>query len=166
MDILKIATDWAKAEVFSAKISFLLGLLFFTAAIGFSQLGKTSVAKAFVWPLFVAGLLIAAVAAGLYYANKPRIKQFETAYNADARVFVQIEKMRTAKSRHDLALVFNVLPIIIIAAALLIVFVKTSLWRAIAITVLTLVTIIMFIDSNTSARNNTYHDQLSAENNE
>jgi hypothetical protein len=76
MDILKLSTDWARAEVFSAKISLLLSLLFFLAAIGFGQLGRTTMAKAFVWPLLVAGVLMVAVSAGLYFANKPRITQF------------------------------------------------------------------------------------------
>lgn len=163
MDILKASTDWARAEVFSAKISLLLSLLFFLAALGFWQLGKTSMAKALVWPMLVAGVLTAAVSAGLYFANKPRITQFEAAYNSGAKTFVQTETERTAKSKHDLALVFKVLPLIIIAAALLIVFVNTPLWRAIGITTIALMTVLMFIDSNTSARNNAYHQQLLAE---
>jgi hypothetical protein len=163
MDILKASIDWAKAEVFSAKISLLLSLLFFLAALGFWQLGKSAMAKAFVWPMLVAAILIVAVAAGLYFANKPRITQFETAYNTDAKVFVQTETKRTAKSQNDLALVFKVLPLIIIAAALLIMFVNTFLWRAIGITAIALMTILMFIDSNTGARNTAYHQRLSAE---
>ena len=162
MDILKLSIDWAKAEVFSAKIVLLLSLLFFLAALGFWQLGKTIMAKAFVWPMLrrVYGY---AVSAGLYFANKPRVTQFETAYNTDAKAFVQTETERTAKSQNDLALVFKVLPLIIIAAALLIMFVNTPLWRAIGITTIALMTILMFIDSNTGARNTAYHQQLLAE---
>ena len=96
-------------------------------------------AKAFVWPLLTAGVLIIAVSSGLYIANKPRIAQFETAYNTDAKAFVQSEIERTAKSQHDLALVFKILPLIVIAAATLIVFVNTPLWRAIGLTIIALV---------------------------
>ena len=163
MDILKASIDWAKAEVFSAKISLLFTFLFFLTSLGIWLLGKTAMAKAFVWPLLVAGILLAAVSAGLYFANKPRVTQFETAYNANANVFVQTETDRTAKSQNDLALVFKVLPLIIIAAALLIMLVNTPLWRAIGITTIALMTMLMFIDSNTGARNTTYHRQLLAE---
>lgn len=163
MDILKLSTDWAKEEVLSSKISFLLSLLFFIAAIGFWQLGKTAMAKAFVFPLLIAGVLVVAVAAGLYFANNPRIKQFETAYHADARAFVHTEIQRTAKSQHELALVFKLLPLIIVIAALLIVFVNTPLWRAIGITTIALMTILMLMDSNTDARNTAYHQQLLVE---
>jgi ABC-2 type transport system permease protein len=163
MDILKVSTDWARAEVFSAKICLLLSLLFLLAAIGFWQSGKTAMAKAFVWPMSVAGILIVAVSAGLYFANKPRVTQFATAYRTDAKAFVQAETMRTAKSKKDLALVFKVLPLIIIAAALLIMFANTPLWRSIGITAIALMTILMFIDSNTDARNTAYYQYLLAQ---
>jgi hypothetical protein len=163
MDILKLSIDWAKAEVFSAKIILLLSLLFFLAALGFWQLGKTAMAKAFVWPMLVSGVLIATVSAGLYFANKPRVTQFEAAYNTDAKIFIQTETARTAKSQNDLALVFKVLPLIIIAGTLLIMFVNTPLWRSIGITTIALMTILMFIDSNTDARNTAYHQYLLAE---
>jgi len=162
MDVLKLSTDWAKAEVFSAKISLLLSLLFFLAALGFWQLGRTAMAKAFVWPILVAGVLIVAVSAGLYFANKPRVTQFETAYYTDAKAFVRTETERTAKSQNDFVLVFKALPLIIIAAALLIMFVNIPLWRAIGITTIALMTALMFIDSNTDARNTAYHQRLLA----
>jgi hypothetical protein len=160
MEIIKLSTDWAKAEVFSAKIAGLLSLVVFLAALGFWQLGKTPMAKSFVWPLFVAGLLLVAVSAGLYFANKPRIAQFEVAYKNNADSFIQSEITRTAKSKHDLALVFKVLPAVIIAAALLIIFSQTPLGRAIGVTTILLMTILMLIDSNTDARNTAYHQEL------
>jgi hypothetical protein len=164
MEIIKLSTDWARAEVFSAKVVGLLSLSVFLAALGFWQLGKTLTAKAFVWPLFVAGLLLVAVSAGLYLANKPRIAQFETAYKNDRVAFITSEIERTAKSKHDLALVFRILPSIIIAAALLIMFNQVPLWRAIGVTTIFLMTLLMFIDSNTDARNTAYHENLVSSN--
>jgi hypothetical protein len=163
MDIVKLSSDWAKAEVFSAKMILFLSLVFFISSLGFGQLGKTPMARAFVWPMLVAAVLLVAVSAGLYFANRPRITQFEAAYSTDAKTFVQKETGRTAKSQHDLALVFKILPLIIIAAAFLIIFVNTPLWRAIGITTVALMTVLMFIDSNTEARNTAYHEHLSAE---
>ncbi|MFP3597223.1 hypothetical protein [Chryseobacterium sp. SIMBA_029] len=160
MDILKLSIDWAKAEVFSAKITLLIGMLFFIAAIGFWQLGKTAMAKAFVWPVLVAGILIMVVSAGLYFSNKPRITQFEAAYKTNVTAFIQMEADRTSKSQNDFIIVFKVLPLIIIAAALLIMFVDIPIWRAIGSTAIALMTVLMLIDSNTSARNAAYHRQL------
>jgi ABC-2 type transport system permease protein len=156
-----VSTDWANAEVFSSKIILLISLLFFLAALGFWQLGKTAIAKAFVWPLLVAGVLIIAISAGLYFSNKPRILSFETAYKNNPGEFIQSEIARTAKSQKDLdTIVFKVLPLIIIVAALLIMVVSTPVWRAIGITIIVLMSCLMFIDSNTAARNTNYHQQL------
>jgi hypothetical protein len=163
MEILKLSTDWAKAEVFSAKMAGLLSLLIFLIALGFWQLGKTPMAKAFVWPMFVSGSLLVAVSAGLYFANKPRITQFEAAYKSDANAFTQSEIARTSKSKNELALVFKILPAIAIAAALLVFFSSAPLWRAIGVTTILLMTLLMLIDSNTNARNSAYHEQLTAQ---
>jgi FtsH-binding integral membrane protein len=160
MEIIKLSTDWARAEVFSAKMVGLLSAAVFLLALGFWQLGKTPMAKSFVWPLFVAGLLLVAVSAGLYFANKPRIVQFEAAYKNDADAFIKSEIERTMKSKGELAVVFKVLPAIIIAAALLIMFSQAPLWRAIGVTTILLMTLLMLIDSNTDARNTSYHQNL------
>jgi hypothetical protein len=161
MDIIKLSTDWAKAEVFSAKMVILLSLLFFLGSIGFGQLGKTIAAKAFVWPLLVVGILMVAIAAGLYLANKPRIQSFEIACKNNPGEFVQNEIARTAKSQSDLALiVFKVLPAISIVAALLVMSVSGPLWRAIGITIILFMACLMVLDSNTAARNADYHQQL------
>jgi len=160
MDILKLSTDWAKAEVFSAKMVGLLSMLIFLVALGFWQLGKTPMAKAFVWPLLVSGLLLVAVSAGLYFANKPRIAQFEAAFKSDAKAFTQSEIARTAKSKGELALVFKILPAIVVAATLLVFFSSAPLWRAIGVTTILLMTLLMLVDNNTDARNTAYHENL------
>src|SRR5258708_8354854 len=98
MEIIKLSTDWAKAEVFSAKMVGLLSLVVFLVALGFWQLGKTPMAKSFVWRLFVAGLLLLAVSAGLYFANEPPIAQFETAYKKIPAYFIHINLTQTANS--------------------------------------------------------------------
>jgi len=66
MDIIKLSTDWAKAEVFSAKIVWLFSIVEIAAAISFWYLGKTAMAKAFGWPLLLAGLFLVVIGAGLF----------------------------------------------------------------------------------------------------
>lgn len=160
MDILKLSTDWARAEVFSAKMIWIYSLFLLLVASGFHLWGKTLMAKAFVWPLIVAGILMIIVGTGLYLANKPRIVQMEVDYKTDVKSFVKKELLRTAKSQSDFDLVFKILPLISIAAALLIVFTSTPLWRTIGITTILLMVSLMLIDSNTEARNADYHQQL------
>lgn len=161
MEIIKAATEWAKAEVFSSRFFILAGVMFIAATVGFWQLGKTELAKAYIYPTLVAGILILAVGLGIFFTNKARVTSFETAYNTDATAFVQSEIARTEKSMSEFRnIVFKVIPVIIVAAALLIFFVEKPLWRAIGITTIAMMVVILFVDSNANARLKTYHKQL------
>src|SRR5882757_7095237 len=112
-DLVKLSTDWAKAEVFSGKIVWLFSVIYIVTAIGFLYLGRTAMAKAFVWPFLVAGIFLIAVGSGLFFTNQPRIAQFEKEYHQNPEAFVQQEIQRTAESQKQLALVFRILPAII-----------------------------------------------------
>ena len=161
MEILKLATEWAKAEVFSARFFIFFAILFLTASIGFWQLGKTEMAKAYIMPTLVAGLLILAVGVGIFFANKSRVTSFAEAYNANPTEFVKSEIIRTEKSMTEYrTIVFKIIPFIIVAAALLIIFVDKPLWRAISITTIAMMVVILFVDSNANSRIETYHKQL------
>lgn len=161
MDILKLAIEWAKAEVFSARFFILFAMLFLAASIGFWQLGKSEMARAYIIPTLVAGLLILAVGVGIFFANKSRITSFAEAYQESPTEFVKSEITRTEKSMGEYrTIVFKVIPFIIIAASLLIVFVDKPVWRAIAITTIAMMVVIMLVDSNANARIEAYHQQL------
>src|SRR5689334_3858749 len=136
MDIVKLSTDWAKAEVFSAKTIWLFSAIEILAATGFWYWSKTVMAKSFILPLLLAGLFLVAVGAGLYFANNSRITKFEIEYRTNPKGFLQEEIQRTVESKRQLTLVFKILPVIIIIAAIIILFVPASLWRAIAITII------------------------------
>ena len=52
-------------------------------------------AKAYIVPTLVAGVLLTVIGLGLFFTNKSRITQFETAYRKDAATFVASEIERT-----------------------------------------------------------------------
>ncbi len=161
MDILKFATDWAKAEVFSSKFFILAGVLFLLASAGFWQLGKTEFAKAYIVPTLVAGILILAVGTGIFYANKTRVTSFVEAYNKDSVEFVKSEIERTEKSLNEYrTIVFKVIPFIILIASMLIVLLNQPGWRAACITIIAMMIVIMLVDSNANARLQEYRAQL------
>ena len=161
MEILKAATEWARAEVFSSRFFILFGILFVIAGIGFWQLGKTEIAKAYIYPTLVAGALLLAVGIGIFFTNKSRVTSFEVAYNNDPSEFVKTEIVRTEKTLAEFrTIVFKVIPFIIVAAALLIVFVDKPLWRAIGITTIGMMVVILLVDSNANARIEKYHKEL------
>jgi Mg2+/citrate symporter len=160
MDIIKLSTDWARAEVFSAKIVWLFSAIELLTAIGFWYWGRTTMARAFIWPLLVMALFLIAVGAGLYAANHPRIAQFENEYHRDPKAFAETEIQRTAKSQREMALVFRILPAIIIVAAIVIMLAPAPIWRTITVSIILTAAFLMVVDSNTEARNDAYHSQL------
>ncbi len=163
MEIIKLATEWAKAEVFSARFFILFALMFLAASAGFWQLGKTEMARAYIIPSLVAGLLLLAVGLGIFYANKSRATSFVEAYEANPTEFIQSEIVRTDKSIGEYnTIVFKVIPGIIIVCALIIVFMDKTNWRATAITIIAMMIVILLVDSNAKARIETYQDQLKA----
>lgn len=161
MEILKIATEWAKSEVFSARFFIFFAILFLIASVGFWRLGKTEMAKAYIIPTLVVGLLILAVGVGIFFTNKSRITTFEEAYQEDPTEFVKSEIIRTKKSMGEYkTIVFKVIPLLIVVAALLIIFVDKPIWRATAITTIAMMIVILFVDSNADTRIQAYHQQL------
>ena len=161
MDIIKFATDWAKAEVFSARFFIFFALLLLAGSAGFWQLGKTEIARSFIVPALVTGILLLAVGVGIFYANKSRITSFQEAYEKDAAAFVQSEIQRTDKSLGEYrTIVFKVIPMIIVLAALLIVFFQNPTVRAASILTIGMMVVILLVDSNANARLQEYRAEL------
>lgn len=161
MEILKTALVWAKDEVFSSIFFILFGIMFVLATVGFWQLGKTEIAKAFIFPTLVAGIFLLAVGFGLFFLNKSRISSFPDAYHSDPSAFVKSEITRTERSMEEYqTIVFKVIPVIIIVAALLILFLDKPVWRAISITSIALMVCILLVDNHAKARIDAYNTQL------
>ncbi len=161
MDILKAATDWAKAELISTPFFVLFGVVFMALSLGLWQLGKTEMAKAYIIPTLVAGTLLTIIGLGLFFTNKSRVIQFESAYKTDAAAFVASELERTEATLKEYKnVVFTAVPIIIIICALIIIFVNTPIWRASMITTIAMLVVILVIDGLTHARINDYNQQL------
>lgn len=161
MDIIKFATEWAKAEVFSARFFIFFALFLLAGSVGFWQLGKTEIARSFIIPSLVTSILLLAVGVGIFYANKSRITSFQEAYEKDAAAFVQSEIQRTDKSLGKYrTIVFKVIPMIIVVAALLIVFFQNPTVRAASILTIGMMVVILLVDSNANARLQEYRAEL------
>jgi hypothetical protein len=139
------------------------GVAFMLASFGFWHLGKTDIARAYIAPTLVAGLMLLTIGLGLFFTNKARITQFETAYKTNVSTFVASEIVRAENTLKEYSIiVFKVIPIIIIVAAILIIFVNTPTWRAISITTIAMLIVILLIDGTAQARIDAYKKQLDA----
>ncbi len=164
INILKTASDWARAEIFSSAFFALFGLLFILSSICFWQFGKTPTAKAYVIPLLVAGGLLIVIGVGLVISNQMRLSDFSAAYSADAVGFVASEIARADKtiSGYETA-VFRVIPVIVVISAGLVLFMRTPVWSASLITIIAMMAVILLVDTNASARMEAYREKLLVE---
>lgn len=161
MDILKTSTVWAKDELFSTPFFILFGVVFMLASLGFWQLGKTDMARAYIIPTLVAGALLTIVGLGLYFTNKSRVSQFERDYHQDASAFVVSEIERAESTLKEYKnIVFTGIPVIIAICALGILFIHSPTWRASLITTIAMLTVILLIDGTAHARIDAYHQEL------
>ncbi len=161
MNILKAATDWAKAELFSTPFFILFGVLFVLASIGFWQLGKTEMAKAYIIPTLVAGALLIIIGCGLFFTNKSRLDNFPTDYERDESAFVESELARAKGTLKEYrTIVFTAIPLIIATCAIGIMFLNTPIWRASLITTIAMLVVILLVDGTAYARIDAYNQQL------
>lgn len=161
MDILKTATDWAKAELVSTPFFAIAGVVFIAISIGFWQVGKTDLARAYIIPTLVVGVLLVIIGVGLFFTNKARITQFETAYKADASAFVASELERAEATLKEYKnIVFTGIPIIIVICATVLFFVSSPIWRASMISIMAMLAVILLIDGLAHARIDAYNQQL------
>lgn len=161
MDILKASTDWVKSELFSTPFFILFGVMFVMASIGFWQLGKTEMAKAYIIPTLVAGVLLMTIGFGLFFTNKSRLANFPAAYSSDASAFVESELVRAeATLKEYRTIVFTAIPLIIVFCAIGIKFLHTPVWRASLITTIAMLTVILLVDGTSYARMDAYNQQL------
>ena len=161
MDILKASTDWARAELLSNGLFALFGAMFLVASLLFWSRGETEMAKAFVLPMFVAGVLMLILGGGLFYGTWKSLAGLATSFAEDASGFIaaEIERVDRTMAQYDTA-VFKVMPLMIAAAGLLVVFVHSPGWRATFISAVIFLGLIMLIDSNANARLVAYKTNL------
>lgn len=161
MEILKAATDWAKAELVSTPFFVLAGLGFLALSLGFWQLGKTDLAKAYIIPSLVAGALLMVIGSGLFFTNKSRIEQFELLHLENPMAFVASEINRTEDTLKEYKnVVFTAIPIILVICAIVLFLVSIPIWRASMITSMAMLSIILLIDGLAHARMTEYHKEL------
>ena len=161
MDILKASIDWARAELYSTSFFILFGIIFLFACLGFWQLGKTELAKAYIVPTMIAGVLLIIIGIGLFYTNKVRITQFQSEFQDDQYLFVQteLERVNNTLNEYDL-IVFTIIPIMIMICSVGLVFINQPSWRASLIISIAMLIIILLIDGTAQLRIVIYQKKL------
>ena len=161
MEIVKAANDWAKAEIISSLFFIFFGVVYLLTALGFWQWGISSLAKALVIPMLIAGGLLLSAGVSFYLSNKSRLTGFEASYKTNPSALIESEIARTAqtiKTYENIAL--KVFPAIIVVAGLASFFISSPLIRAICIAIIAFLSVLVILDSQALKRIKTFHQQL------
>lgn len=161
IDLLKTASEWAKAEMFSSAFFVLFGLCFIATSAGFWQLGKTDLAKAYVTPFLVVGALLIIIGVGLVISNQMRLSHFPLAYQADGASFLASEIARVTKTMAGYErIVYRILPLLILTCSVLFLYFDKPIIRTSLIAMMALFIVIMVVDSNANKRLGIYKAKL------
>lgn len=161
MDILKTSTDWARAEMLSNGIFAVFGMMFVLVSLGFWLRGETEMARAFIIPTLVAGVLLLILGAGLFYGTWRSAAGFDAAFSQDPSTFVSGEIVCVDSTMAQYAVAaFKVMPAIILVCAGLMLFLNGPVWRASLITAIAMLALIVAVDSTANARLAAYKDKL------
>lgn len=161
MDIVKTAVDWTKAEMLSSSIFVVIGVAFLLASYGFWQIGKTDLARAYVVPFAVAGGLLLIIGVGIFAQSFGRLSSFPAAYEADAGAFLASEVQRAEKVLGQYRVAVSwVIPIIVIVASVALMLFTAPFLRAICVTTIALMAVLLMLDSNANARLLVYQAQV------
>lgn len=161
MEIIKAATEWAKAEIVSAIFFMLFGIFYILGSIGFWKMGNTPLTRALFIPILIAGGLLLAAGISFYISNKSRLANFETEYNTNSAALINSEIDRTASTINTYENVaLKVFPAIIFVAALVAVFISNPTVRAISIAIAAFLIVLVILDSQALKRTKAYHQQL------
>lgn len=161
MEIITAANSWAKAEITSSIFFMIFGVVYLLVAFGFRQMGATPMIKALIIPMLVAGGLLLFAGMSFYFSNKAKLTSFKTDYKANPSAMIKSEIASTAKTiktYENVAL--KVFPAIVLAAALIAIFISNPMVRAICIGIIAFLSVLVLLDSQALKRMKTYHQQL------
>lgn len=161
MEIIKAATEWAKAEIVSSIFFMLFGLAYTLGSLGFWKFGNTPLTKALFIPLLIAGGLLLSAGISFYLSNKSILANFEKEYNENAAALIDSEINRTKstmKSYENIAL--KVFPAIIIIMVIVFILISNPMIRAFSVSIIAFLFVLVLLDSQALKRIKTYHHQL------
>lgn len=161
MEIIRAATEWAKAEIVSSVFFMLFGLLYIVGSIGLWKFGNTPMTKALFIPLLVAGGLLLGAGVSFYLSSRAILTNLEIEYNANPAEWINSEIQRvesTKKTYENVAM--KVFPAIIVVAVFVFFLVSNSTLRSISLAIIAFLVVLVLLDSQALKRIMVYHDKL------
>lgn len=161
MEIIRATSDWAKAEIVSSLFFIFFGLIYIIGSICSWKLGNSPLSKALFIPLMIAGGLLFVAGISFYLSSKSKLDSFEKEFMEDSSSTIKAEITKaksTIRTYKNVAL--KVFPAIMILGFLIFLFSDTPIVKAICISVIAFLLVLVVLDSLALKRMETYHQKL------
>ena len=153
MDILKIATNWAKIELISNSVFVLASVIFLSVSL-FLQIGaRESHFSTYSLPFVIAAILLLILGAGLLFSTWHHSTNLEFQFQQDKALFIQAELTRAEKTISQYKLAVNVIfPALGLISFCILLGFQNDQVRASAITSLIVLLILITVDTAAKER--------------
>ena len=94
MELIDYTNKWLAGEIFEDLAMVIAGIIVFILALLAWRLGSSESARAIVWPLIVAAVLLIGLGGSLAYNNHARKAQYAQQYQENPQQFLDSEKAR------------------------------------------------------------------------
>lgn len=156
MELIQHTTNWIKGEITEAIIMAAFGgLIVFCSALLW-KFGDTPYTKALVIPILIVGLIPLIMGISGAISNKKSIPEYQAAWKKDQQAFVIAEKARVEGFDEIFKYTYPMAIILTIGGAILFFVLKTPIWKAISLAMMTLGLMAYFIDYFAAERANIY----------
>ena len=153
MDILKIATDWAKIELISNSVFVLASVIFLSVSFFLQICARESHFSTYSLTFVIAAIMLLILGAGLLFSTWQHSTNLEFQFQQDMTLFIQAELTRAEKTISQYKLAVNVIfPALgLISFFILLVFQNDQV-RASAITSVIVLLILITVDTAAKER--------------
>ena len=151
MDILKIATDWAKIELISNAVFVLASIIFLSVSFALQTYARESHFSTYSLPFLIAAILLLILGAGLFFSTWQHSINLE--FQQDKALFIQAELTRAEKtiSQYKLA-VYMIFPALGLISFCIVLVFQNDQVRASAVTSVIVLLILIIVDTAAKER--------------
>ena len=162
MELIDYTNKWLAGEIFEDLAMVIAGIIVFILALLAWRLGSSESARAIVWPLIVAAVLLIGLGGSLAYNNHARKAQYAQQYQENPQQFLDSEKARVDEFMKIYPQTIIVSAVIMVVAICLFAFFSTPWVRATGLTLILVALAALTIDYFSKERGITYQQELNS----
>ena len=136
MELIDYTNKWLAGEIFEDLAMVIAGIIVFILALLAWRLGSSESARAIVWPLIVAAVLLIGLGGSLAYNNHARKAQYAQQYQENPQQFLDSEKARVDEFMKIYPQTIIVSAVMMVVAICLFAFFSTPWVRATGLTLI------------------------------